>query len=250
VAVIWKKVEKGKTYEIRTAGNSIRLYTNNVFHSQFNPQQPFSGQVWDLLSLPSLFFPADNRPKRILMLGVGGGAAIKQLIYLHKPEKIIGIELDKTHISIAKRFFSLKNDVGTELIHQSAWDWVKNYKGEKFDYIIDDLFSDENSEPQRAITANASWIKKLNKLRTKEGMLVINFVDKKELTQCGIFSDNRLHQTFTSCFQLHTAHTYNHIGVFSPETLTVKDFNNNIRLEAAAKKQFSVNQLRFTVKKI
>ena len=250
MAVIWTKTAKDKTYEVRTAGNSIRLYTNSVFHSQYNPRQPFSGQVWDLLSLPSFFFPRDNKPKRILVLGVGGGAAIKQLSYLNEPDQITGIELDATHISIAKRFFNLKNSDSTQLIHQSAWEWVKNYGGEKFDYIVDDLFSDEDNEPQRAITANSSWIKKLNKLRSDNGILVINFADDKELYQCGIFSDKKLNKTFTSCFKLETPHTYNRVGVFSSQAITKKELQNNIDIESKNKKYFSTRHLRFNIKRI
>ena len=249
MAIIWTKTVNDKTYEVRTAGNSIRLYTNNVFHSQYNPQQPFSGQVWDLLSLPSLFFPLDNKPKRILVLGVGGGAAIKQLAYLNEPEQIKGIELDKTHISIAKRFFNVASTRTTHLVHQSAWEWVRNYRGEKFDYIVDDLFTDEDNQPQRAITANSSWIKKLNKLRAENGVIVINFADEKELSQCGIFSDNKLNKIFTSCFKLDAPHTHNRIGVFSSQTITTKDLKKNIVFESKRKKHFPLKKLRFNVKK-
>ncbi len=40
MAVLWQKKTAGQHYEVRTAGNSRRLYKNGVCHSQFNPAIP------------------------------------------------------------------------------------------------------------------------------------------------------------------------------------------------------------------
>ena len=55
MAVIWQKHVEGKCYEVRAAGHTRRLYTDGVFHSQYNPRHSLTGNVWDLLSLPSFF---------------------------------------------------------------------------------------------------------------------------------------------------------------------------------------------------
>ena len=79
MAVVWQTVERGDHYQVRTAGHSVRLYKNDVFHSQWNETRPLSGGVWDLLFLPSLFVPSGS-VKRVLVLGVGGGAVIRQYL--------------------------------------------------------------------------------------------------------------------------------------------------------------------------
>ena len=90
MAILWQKTIKDTRYEIRSAGQTRRLYTDGVFHSQFNPVHAVTGGVWDVLMLPAFFKPADSI-KRVLVLGVGGGAVIHQLQRYIKPDEIIGV---------------------------------------------------------------------------------------------------------------------------------------------------------------
>ena len=55
MAIVWSKVVGDSQYEVRTAGQSIRLYKDGVFHSQWNARRPLAGGVWDLLFIPALF---------------------------------------------------------------------------------------------------------------------------------------------------------------------------------------------------
>ena len=106
MAILWQKQQAGVLYEVRIAGNSRRLYTDGVFHSQYNPNTPVTGSVWDLLMLPAFFYPP-NTIKRILVLGVGGGTIIQLLKRFVNPETITGVELNPVHLYVAKRFFKL-----------------------------------------------------------------------------------------------------------------------------------------------
>lgn len=101
MAILWQKTIKDTRYEVRTAGQTRRLYTDGVFHSQFNPEHEVTGGVWDVLMLPAFFYPPETI-KRVLVLGVGGGAVIHQLQRYIKPEEIIGVELNPVHIMLAK----------------------------------------------------------------------------------------------------------------------------------------------------
>ena len=140
MSLLWEKRTAGAHYQVRQAGRSLRLYTNGVFHSQYNPRRPVTGSVWDLLWLPAFFYPPDKL-QRILVLGVGGGAVIRHLRRFIQPEKIVGVELSKIHLSIARRFFGIGGD-DVELYQADAVDWVERYSGPPFDMIIDDLFTD------------------------------------------------------------------------------------------------------------
>ena len=55
MAILWQKKIKNTQYEVRSAGQTRRLYTDGVFHSQFNPNRAITGGVWDLLMLPTFF---------------------------------------------------------------------------------------------------------------------------------------------------------------------------------------------------
>jgi predicted membrane-bound spermidine synthase len=211
LAILWHKQAGTTRYEVRSAGNSLRLYTNDVFHSQYNPMSPISGSIWDLLMLPAFFAP--ERVRRILLLGVGGGAVIRQLNDFLQPEIIVGIELDPVHLEIAERFFEATAP-NVQLIQADALHWVDEYEGERFDMIIDDLFVEADGEPQRVVAANSRWFNRLTRLLGPHGIVVSNFATAHELKGCGWFRNRRLRERYPSAFRLNASLCQNVIGVF------------------------------------
>jgi len=181
MAIVWKKTVGGVCYEVRAAGNTRRLYTDGVFHSQYNPNNPVTGSIWDLLLLPAFFYPQDYL-KRILVLGVGGGAVLKQFNYFLQPRDIVGVELNPVHLNIAKRFFKLTQKNIT-LYEADAVQWLQAYRGEPFDLIVDDLFGEHDGEPVRAVKANRVWARTLLAHLATDGLVVTNFVSSHELQQ-------------------------------------------------------------------
>ena len=106
MSVLWQTERNGTRYSVRAHGASVRLYSNGVFHSQWNPDRPFAGGVWDCLSLPALYRPAAAL-RRVLLLGVGGGAVIRQLQTLVPFESLTAVEIDPVHIDVARRWFGV-----------------------------------------------------------------------------------------------------------------------------------------------
>jgi len=184
MAVIWERKTAKCHYEVRTAGNSVRLYKDNVFHSQWNDTRPLSNGVWDLLFLPALLLP-DMDINRVLVLGVGGGAVINQFTQLLEPKEIVGVELDAVHLQIAKRYFGVQQR-SVELIQADALEWMHNYKGKKFDVIIEDLFTEKGGEPYRVAEATTSWFRALKKHLQPNGVLVVNFEDVAQMRAASV----------------------------------------------------------------
>ncbi len=212
MAIIWETRQAGIHYEVRAAGGSRRLYTNGVFHSQYNPNNPVTGNVWDLLLLP-VFFYRPGEIKRILMLGVGGGAVIQQLNHFIKPKEIVGIEYDPMHIDIAQRFFNVTQKNVT-LIQADAVKWLEYYQGPKFDMVIDDLFAEVDGEPSRAVEASSEWVQRLFSNVTNDGMVVSNFISPKELKASAYIQDRLLKNRTKSAFTLSNPYYDNAIGAF------------------------------------
>lgn len=183
MAVIWQQQTGSGHYEVRSAGNSRRLYKDGVFHSQWNETRPLSNGVWDLLFLPSLFREPQTI-KRVLVLGVGGGAVINTFATLLRPQEIVGVELDSVHIKIAQEHFLLPH-MPVKLHQADATEWVQGYRGEKFDVVIEDLFTERESEPVKAVVCNAGWFRKLRKLLRPGGVLVINFEGPEQMRDAG-----------------------------------------------------------------
>ncbi len=212
MAIIWRKIQDGVDYQVRGAGKTRRLYTNGVFHSQFNPTQPLTGGVWDLLMLPAFFRP--DTVRRVLVLGVGGGAVIRQLHYFLAPQTIIGVELNSVHLYVANRFFGLRQSL-VDLHHADAHHWLANYSGSPFDLIIDDIFGEERGEPVRAIAPNSAWFNRLLAHLNPGGIISMNFISGRELRQSAYFNSEKLASRFKSAFQLTTPLHENAVGVFS-----------------------------------
>lgn len=179
MALVWEHSAGGRRYEVRTAGRSVRLYTNGVLHTQYHPGHVFGGGVWDLLGLPALW-RADERLSGVLLLGLGGGAVVRQLHELVRWDRFVAVERNPVHLEIARRFFGL-DDIPADLVELDAGQWMVQHPGEQFDLIIDDLFSDAHSEARRSEPLSRHWYRRLRDLLSERGMLVINFTDGRDL---------------------------------------------------------------------
>lgn len=170
------KQSNGDFYELRSAGSSLRLYRNKIFHSQVNASRLANGGVWDLLWLPSLLVPAAHC-QRILVLGVGLGAAIFKLRQFFPNAKITAVDIDPINLVLAQHLQSAKTtadlvskkfwqslDVdsgerrsmtavkrtrrldrshGVEWITADALKWMGKPRARQYQLIIDDLFIDQ-----------------------------------------------------------------------------------------------------------
>ena len=248
MAVIWQKRINDKNYEVRAAGETRRLYTNGVFHSQYNPTRQLTGNVWDLLSLPSFFLQPDN-VRRILVLGVGGGAIIRQLLGWYPESQIVGIELDKTHIQISKRFFGLKNK-HINLIEANAIEWLKAYRGLAFDIIIDDLFGELNGEPERVVEASTSWLTYLSKNLTAQGLLIMNFTESKDFRSNSVFHDKVLQQKYKQVYKFTTPLYENNIAVMLQKPCKTNQWRKRILEKSELAYEYLQHQDKIRVRKI
>lgn len=246
MAILWQKTIKNTRYEVRTAGHTRRLYTDGVFHSQFNPEQAVAGGVWDVLMLPAFFYPAESI-QRVLVLGVGGGAVIHQLQRYIKPAEIIGIELNPVHIMLAKQHFGITNKLA-KLVQADAVKWIDDYSGPPFDMIIDDLFGEQNGEPVRAVKANKVWFEKLNAHLSPEGVLVMNFISSDDFKNCAAISYKKISGLFQSTFQFTLTHYDNAIGAFLKKTVTSqmlrKQINEIDELKKSKKLDFHIRKIK------
>jgi predicted membrane-bound spermidine synthase len=217
MALIWHRVVSGRHYEVREAGRTRRLYTDGVFHSEFNPRRPVTGSVWDLLMLPAFFRP--ERVRRVLLLGVGGGTVIRQLQQFLDRPVITGIELNPVHLTVARDFFGVGGpDVA--LHRADALQWLGAYGGPRFDFIIDDLFGEAEGEPVRAIAPTSRWFETLLRPLARDGVLAMNFTSAAGLAEAGWFRNRRLRERLPAAFRLSGPRDHNVVGAFLREPAT------------------------------
>ena len=248
MAVVWRQKKQGVLYEVRSAGKSLRLYTDGVFHSQYNPDQPLTGQAWDLLMLPAFFYPA-NRIQRILVMGVGGGAVMHMLDHFIQPAEIIGVELNKTHLSIARRFFAL-NKKNMQLVHADAIAWLKNYQGPLFDMIIDDLFAEKHGEPVAVAPDNSGWFFLLLKHLSKNGVIVKNYIDRESLKQSAPLIHETLGKRFKSIFQFNNPYNENYVAAYLRQPSTSQFLRGRLIDTPGLNPKLKTSRLRYSVRRI
>jgi len=200
VAILWQRKYGDQHYEVRTAGKSRRLYKNGVCHSQFNPDNIITGSIWDLLILPVCYQPEISL-RRVLVLGVGGGAVIRQLNGLFSPVSITGIEKDPMHLEIGRRYFGLDLE-NLDLVESDAVTWLENNKRRKYDLIIEDIFTESSRRPVRSISAGKTWLNSLLKQLTGHGILVMNFASGDEFRESVVYRDMNVRNHFGSIYQL------------------------------------------------
>ncbi len=248
MAILWHKQHNGKIYEVRTAGQTRRLYTDGVFHTQYNPRRFLTGNVWDLLSLPSLFLtPAQCR--RVLVLGVGGGTVLQQLAQLFPKASLVGVELDPMHLDLAKRFF-LPRSKRIKLIHADALAWIKVYHGPKFDLIIDDMFTEQEGQPMRVVAAALPWFVALQRHTTAQGMLVFNFLSASELRRCAYLHNPKLQRQFVAAYRLTTPVYENNIGVFLQQPADLQRWHTHLQQHPILAKEFHAQRQKYRISRI
>jgi spermidine synthase len=251
MAIIWQETYDGTHYQVRTAGKTIRLYTDKVLHSQYNPHKKLTGSVWDLLFIPALCL-TKKKSLRVLVLGVGGGAVIHMMDDFFDCESITGIEMNATHIEISKKYFSL-NSKKIKLIESNAISWVERYtsrseNNEKFDIIIDDLFYEEEGEPIKVAAPDATWFYHLYSLLKPKGIIIMNFVDRHCAMSAAPIHDDKVAKLLPYGLHLTTPYYENHVLAFSSENLQTGSIRKEINRHDILK--LLKNNLRFSCRNI
>jgi predicted membrane-bound spermidine synthase len=251
VAILWEKQQSGHRYQVRRAGKSLRLYTDNIFHTQYRPDRALGGGYWDLLSLAALLYP-EGSIRRVLVLGVGGGAVIHSLRALVNPSRITGVELDPVHVQIMKKFFLFQgkgSDPFVDLKVMDARDFVRQYsKGgtrkPKFDLIIEDLYFERNGGAIRAVVMDKAWMTALRRCLAPDGMLVCNFEDNRQ------FRKTLPLAKWQGIYAMTLPAYENCIGVYVRRRELMMDIPAVVNKLAAMDKRISTKSLRFSLKQV
>ena len=198
--------------------------------------------------LPAFFYE-ENKIKRVLVLGVGGGSVI-QLLHKHvQPDEIVGIELNPVHLTVAKRFFGINKKIA-KLYAADAISWMEKYQGPPFDMIIDDLFGEIEGEGVRPIPLNAKWLGLLNKHTTKKGLIVANTVDSKMLRESAYFNSKQVTKKFKSAYKLTIPQLENIVAVFLKQHSTSNQLRKNLKQAPGLNHRSGPNKLNVSIREI
>ena len=240
MAILFEAHKNGSCYQVRSAGATRRLYSDGVLHSQWNPNALISGAIWDLMILPG-FLPR-VAPKRILMLGLGGGTTVHLIRHFFPDAHITCVEIEPLHIRIAKQWFELpKNHV--TVIKGDAYGFLKA-SNEQFDWIFDDVFQHVSGEPSRDNEAFA-LLDTYRHCLAKHGLLSFNMIGRTQFEQV-----QALLPSFAFANQFKHPLYDNRIVSFGDHWVDKKDFIARIRQFKMLDNRFKTCRLRYQMREL
>ncbi len=132
---------------IDDSGDARALVVDETFASFYRPGEIATHCVWDAIAAPILWLPPKRR-RRILILGLGGGSVARLARALAPEAEIVGVELDREVVRLARAHLDLDDlDVRVEIADALEWlqaEATRRSAGSRtkrpFDIILEDVF--------------------------------------------------------------------------------------------------------------
>lgn len=139
---------------------------------------PMVEKIWEegIKKIRNLKFEIRNG----LILGLGGGSAVK-LINKHFPQaRILGIEIDPVMIKLGKKYLGLDETRNLKIVVADVFDWLPeaddaNHQTQ-FDLILVDLYLGRKRS-EKMITED--FLRKVKSLLSQKGTVIFNFLKRK-----------------------------------------------------------------------
>ncbi len=127
-------------------------------------------------AIQSLFTRKERaRVHRILMLGLAAGGEIKTLNAFFPHCDVTAVEYDPTMVEIARELKLYKPFPFPRVLVEDAATAVHSLKGERFDFIIVDMFSGPTPS---ALSQDEHFIQSLGHLVAEDGHVLVNILEK------------------------------------------------------------------------
>ena len=94
--------------------------------------------------------------------------------------------------------------------------------------IIEDIFTEKNGEPVRALAADETWTQCILKNLTSKGVAVLNFISAPEAKNSAFITSTKLQNQTTSCFLLDTTRNANVVGTFLKTQRTSRELRTQL----------------------
>jgi SAM-dependent methyltransferase len=122
---------------VRRVRGGLELRIDGTQASVHRPGGALTGVVWWALASPVLLLPRTRRP-RVLLLGLAAGSVARALRALDSDAEIVGVELDRDVVRLARSHFDLDR-LRLELVVGDALEFLERDR-RRFDLIVEDLF--------------------------------------------------------------------------------------------------------------
>ncbi len=113
------------------------------------------------------------KPKKVLILGLGGGTAAS-LVFKNFPQaEITGIEIDKEMVKLGFEYLGMKEVRNLKVLLGNGLSLIKKLKPKDYDLVLVDMYKGKNIPEQ---IKNKSFLQTLQKLGCKDSVFVFNLL--------------------------------------------------------------------------
>ena len=153
-----------KLITVEVSRNKYRLTVNNYWQSGIYIERLLRLAFRQLKDTKIMI-------KQVLLLGVGGGSAVKIINEYCSPYLITGVELDSVMIDLGKKYFNLEKEKNFKPVIKDAAKYVRDYKGPLFDLVIMDIFIGCDL-PSSCL--NMKFVKNIERIMKNKGIFICN----------------------------------------------------------------------------
>ncbi len=144
--------------------------------STWHPNRLLTGYGWDALTAACLLAP--RPPESMLLLGLGGGTIVRQLLHLLPNLAVTAVDLNPKALQVAST--NLGSLAGlVKMIEADAYQWLADCR-QQFDAVVDDVYAAGAEDVFRPIPLGRQLTKRLQARTTPGGVVVANLI-----TGCG-----------------------------------------------------------------
>jgi len=140
-----------------------------------------SGEWDEFMYHEALVHPAlilHGSPRRVLILGGGEGATLREVLKASTVEEAVMVDIDEEVVRVSREYLKpwhqgAFDDPRSRLVIMDAWDYVERAleRGEKYDVIIADLVDPQEAGPATRLYT-VEYYEKLRRLLGDEGVFV------------------------------------------------------------------------------
>ena len=161
---------------VEEAGPYLLLRFNGSMETRMWIKNPLRGhfEYTEYFQMPLLWNP---KPKRVLMLGLGGGSVVRAYQHYYPDVYMDTVELDPVVAKVAKRYFHVKESSKHKIHFQDGRQFLRLNKNIKYDAILMDAYTSNQFGTHIPFhLATKEFFALAAEDLTQEGVLVFNVI--------------------------------------------------------------------------
>lgn len=177
-------------------------------------QQP-QKLVFNYTKMSMIALVAQPTPKKVLIIGLGGGSLVNAIHSLAPAAKITSVEIDEAVVRIAKKYFDMANSDWHQMVTKDARVFVKRalLKKQQYDLVVLDAFNGDYI-PEHLMTYE--FLTEVKRLLSDKGLVIANTFASSKLYD---HESVTYHAAFGDFYQVNARFTNNRIIVATNNAL-------------------------------